>query len=84
MGASQALTGKPETFCENPDLVATEEKYAWGAGTLLNIYSLKFADNRCFVTTHPLSHLCSASTRSLLLDGTRQRGHNVSYRMFEE
>ena len=32
MGASTALTGKPETFCENPDLVATEEKYAWGAG----------------------------------------------------
>ncbi len=33
-GASTALTGSPETFCENPDLVATEEKYAWGAGEL--------------------------------------------------
>jgi len=31
-GASTALTGSPETFCEDPDLVATEEKYAWGAG----------------------------------------------------
>ncbi|KAL7499060.1 hypothetical protein ACHAWT_008020 [Skeletonema menzelii] len=31
-GASTALTGDPDKFCENPDLVATEEKYAWGAG----------------------------------------------------
>ena len=31
-GASTALTGNPDTFCENPDLVATVEKYAWGAG----------------------------------------------------
>mmetsp|Transcript_113353 Transcript_113353/g.218217 ORF Transcript_113353/g.218217 Transcript_113353/m.218217 type:complete len:524 (-) Transcript_113353:244-1815(-) len=30
--ASTALTGDPDTFCANPDLVATEEKYAWGAG----------------------------------------------------
>jgi hypothetical protein len=34
ISASIALTGSPETFCENPDLVATEEKYAWGAGEL--------------------------------------------------
>jgi len=32
IGASIALTGSPDTFCENPDLVATEGKYAWGAG----------------------------------------------------
>ena len=31
-GASMALTGNAETFCKNPDLVASEEKYAWGAG----------------------------------------------------
>lgn len=30
--ASVALTGAPQTFCQRPDLVATEEKYAWGAG----------------------------------------------------
>lgn len=30
--ASSALTGDPDMFCTNPDLVATEEKYAWGAG----------------------------------------------------
>ena len=30
--ASTALTGDPETFCENPDLVASTEEYAWGAG----------------------------------------------------
>jgi hypothetical protein len=30
--ASAALTGDPDTFCANPDLVATVEKYAWGAG----------------------------------------------------
>ena len=32
IGASVALTGTPDTFCDNPDLVATEGKYAWGAG----------------------------------------------------
>eukprot|EP00804_Cyclotella_cryptica_P020277 CCRYP_015903-RA/>CCRYP_015903-RA protein AED:0.05 eAED:0.05 QI:474/1/1/1/1/0.9/10/478/2037 len=32
IGASIALTGSPDTFCKNPDLVATEGKYAWGAG----------------------------------------------------
>lgn len=32
IGASIALTGSPDTFCNNPDLVATEGKYAWGAG----------------------------------------------------
>jgi hypothetical protein len=32
IGASIALTGSPDTFCDNPDLVATEGKYAWGAG----------------------------------------------------
>eukprot|EP00956_Cyclotella_meneghiniana_P012979 scaffold18569_cov60-Cyclotella_meneghiniana.AAC.5 len=32
IGASVALTGSPDTFCDNPDLVATEGKYAWGAG----------------------------------------------------
>merc|ERR1712151_818593 len=30
--ASTALTGDSDTFCANPDLVATVEKYAWGAG----------------------------------------------------
>lgn len=32
IGASVALTGSAETFCDNPDLVATEGRYAWGAG----------------------------------------------------
>ena len=30
--ASDALTGDSATFCEQPDLIATEPKYAWGAG----------------------------------------------------
>ena len=30
--ASVALTGAPQTFCQRPDLVATNEGYAWGAG----------------------------------------------------
>ncbi len=30
--ASIAITGAPETFCQRPDLVATNEEYAWGAG----------------------------------------------------
>ena len=32
IGASVALTGSANTFCDNPDVVATEGKYAWGAG----------------------------------------------------
>lgn len=32
IAASIALTGSPDTFCNNPDLVATNETYAWGAG----------------------------------------------------
>jgi hypothetical protein len=32
IGASIALTGSPDTFCDDPDLVATEGRYAWGAG----------------------------------------------------
>lgn len=30
--ASVALTGHSQTFCQRPDLVATKEEYAWGAG----------------------------------------------------
>ena len=30
--ASMALTGDPSTLCKNPDLIATNPKYAWGAG----------------------------------------------------
>jgi hypothetical protein len=30
--ASISLTGSADTFCKNPDLVATVGKYAWGAG----------------------------------------------------
>lgn len=30
--ASVALTGAPQTFCQRPDLIATKEEYAWGAG----------------------------------------------------
>jgi len=30
--ASYALTGAPETFCQNPEMVATNELYAWGSG----------------------------------------------------
>ncbi|KAL7473604.1 hypothetical protein ACHAXS_014064 [Conticribra weissflogii] len=32
IGASVALTGSPDTFCDDPDLVATVGEYAWGAG----------------------------------------------------
>jgi hypothetical protein len=32
IGASVALTGSPDTFCDNPDIVASEGRYAWGAG----------------------------------------------------
>ena len=32
IGASVALTGSADTFCDKPDLVATEGRYAWGAG----------------------------------------------------
>ena len=30
--ASVALTGASQTFCQRPDLIATVEEYAWGAG----------------------------------------------------
>ena len=30
--ASVAVTGHSQTFCQRPDLVATKEEYAWGAG----------------------------------------------------
>jgi predicted chitinase len=39
--ASTALTGSPDTFCTNPDLVATTEKYAWGAGLFFWMENLK-------------------------------------------
>ncbi|KAL9186071.1 hypothetical protein ACHAXT_005309 [Thalassiosira profunda] len=32
IGASIALTGSPDTFCDNPDLIATTPEYIWGAG----------------------------------------------------
>jgi len=32
IGASVALTGSPDTFCEDPDIVAREGKYVWGVG----------------------------------------------------
>ena len=39
--ASLALTGNPNTFCENPDLVATDEAYSWGAGIYYWMENLK-------------------------------------------
>mmetsp|Transcript_15025 Transcript_15025/g.29711 ORF Transcript_15025/g.29711 Transcript_15025/m.29711 type:complete len:1992 (-) Transcript_15025:64-6039(-) len=39
--ASDALTGDPTTFCDNPDLVATEPEYAWGAGVFFWMENLK-------------------------------------------
>jgi len=39
--ASVALTGSETTFCANPDLVATVEKYAWGAGIYFWMENLK-------------------------------------------
>lgn len=30
--ASLALTGSPETFCQDPELVVSDPKYAWGSG----------------------------------------------------
>mmetsp|Transcript_6132 Transcript_6132/g.12775 ORF Transcript_6132/g.12775 Transcript_6132/m.12775 type:complete len:409 (-) Transcript_6132:172-1398(-) len=39
--ASVALTGAPETFCQRPDLVATKEEYAWGAGLFFWMENVK-------------------------------------------
>ena len=39
--ASEALTSDPNTFCENPDLVATTPEYAWGAGIFFWMENLK-------------------------------------------
>jgi len=39
--ASEALTGDPTTFCEDPDLVATTPEYAWGAGVFFWMENLK-------------------------------------------
>jgi len=39
--ASDALTGDSSTFCENPDLIATTPKYAWGAGIFFWMENLK-------------------------------------------
>jgi len=39
--ASEALTGNSKTFCDNPDLVATTPKYAWGAGIFFWMENLK-------------------------------------------
>jgi hypothetical protein len=39
--ASIALTGSADTFCNNPDLVATKEEYAWGAGIYFWMENLK-------------------------------------------
>lgn len=39
--ASEALTGDASTFCEDPDLVATEPEYAWGAGVFFWMETLK-------------------------------------------
>ncbi len=39
--ASEALTGDAATFCDNPDLVATNPEYAWGAGIFYWMENLK-------------------------------------------
>jgi hypothetical protein len=39
--ASLALTGSADTFCDNPELVATEEEFAWGAGIFYWMENLK-------------------------------------------
>ena len=39
--ASKSLTGSADTFCDNPDLVATVPKYAWGAGIYFWMESVK-------------------------------------------
>ena len=39
--ASVSLTGSANTFCDNPDLVATVAKYAWGAGIYFWMESTK-------------------------------------------
>ena len=39
--ASEALTGDPMTFCDDPDLVATTPEYAWGAGVFFWMENLK-------------------------------------------
>ena len=39
--ASVALTGAPQTFCQRPDLVATNEEYAWGAGLFYWMENIK-------------------------------------------
>jgi chitinase len=39
--ASEALAGDASLFCDNPDLVATEPEYAWGAGVFFWMENLK-------------------------------------------
>lgn len=41
ISASVALTGAPQTFCQRPDLVATKEEYAWGAGMFFWMENVK-------------------------------------------
>ncbi|KAL9187094.1 hypothetical protein ACHAXT_010814 [Thalassiosira profunda] len=39
--ASVALTGASQTFCQRPDLIATVEEYAWGAGLFFWMENVK-------------------------------------------
>jgi phage FluMu protein Com len=50
LGASLSLTGDPSILCDNPDLVATEPQYAWGAGIV------KFMEKMQFGTTGETAH----------------------------
>ncbi|KAL3800656.1 hypothetical protein HJC23_006118 [Cyclotella cryptica] len=50
LGASLSLTGDPSILCDNPDLIATDSQYTWGAGIV------KFMEKMQFGTTGETAH----------------------------
>ena len=50
LGASLSLTGDPDILCNNPDLMATDSQYAWGAGIV------KYMEKMQFGTTGETAH----------------------------
>jgi hypothetical protein len=66
--ASSALTGSPDTFCDDPELVVSDPLYAWGSGEYLFFHGVRSQMNHHISIFHLLK--CSY----LLLDGKRKRG----------
>lgn len=50
LGSSLSLTGDKEILCNNPDLIATDSQYAWGAGIV------KYMEKMQFGTTGETAH----------------------------